>query len=58
MWENFKLSEPYRLAMFWDQYATTEIAWTQAERLEELKRESASSFAECSCRRTWSKLIF
>lgn len=43
MWENFKLSEPYRLAMFWDQYATTEVAWTQAERLEELKRMSIVS---------------
>lgn len=34
------MGEPYRQAGFWDAYSTSEVAWTQAEKLAELDRES------------------
>lgn len=40
-WKNFELSEPYHVIGFWQSYVTTQVIWTQKERLAEIDREFA-----------------
>jgi hypothetical protein len=47
MWENFKLGDPYRQASFYDSYTTSEVAWTQAEKLAELQRQHRGPRSRC-----------
>lgn len=35
-WENFPLAVPYHQIGYWQSYATTQIVWTQEEKLKEL----------------------
>ncbi|KAK8849760.1 hypothetical protein IAR55_005095 [Kwoniella newhampshirensis] len=36
-WKNFAMSDPWKIARFWEHYATQEVVWTQEEKLRELE---------------------
>ncbi|WWD20389.1 hypothetical protein CI109_104865 [Kwoniella shandongensis] len=36
-WKNFNLSDPWKIARFWEHYATQETTWTTEEKLRELE---------------------
>jgi insulysin len=38
-WKNFELSEPYHVAMYWHSYVTSQVMWSQKEKLAEIERE-------------------
>lgn len=39
LWKNFALGEPYHVAHYWSSYVTTQVMWTQEEKLKEIERE-------------------
>ncbi|WVQ84726.1 hypothetical protein IAT38_006883 [Cryptococcus sp. DSM 104549] len=41
-WKNFAMSDPWKVARFWDAYVTHDPTWTQEEKLAELEHITAA----------------
>lgn len=56
-WKNFELSEPYHVAMYWHSYVSTQVVWTQKEKLAEIEHITPAD-VQAYARELFQRLYF